>query len=89
MRQMHTATSHVRLVPIDRLLKAGCICAWAGCPRAFKGEMPHGWTWLQMYHSPQVTADPLQRDWLRDAVLCPEHTLKIDVQLKRIPRNAE
>jgi hypothetical protein len=90
---MPTATaatsSRFKLIPLSRLLKAGCACAWADCPRNFNGPMPTGWTWLQVYWSPQVGADPLKRDWMRDGVLCPEHTLKLDALMKHIPRVAE
>ena len=84
------SSSHLKLVPIDQILKAGNICAYAGCPCTFKGPMPAGWTWLQLYWSKRVDADPLhERDWTRDGVLCPEHTLKVDALMKRIPRYAE
>jgi len=77
------------LVPISKITEMGSICAWAGCPRKFKGTMPSGWTWLQVYWSPHVICEPLDRNWTRDGVLCPEHTLKLDAQMKRIPRVAE
>lgn len=83
------ATATHKLIPIEQILKAGCICAYEGCPRTFKGPMPTGWTWLQLYWSPQVNSEPLQRDWMRDGVLCPSHTLKIDALFKRISRVAE
>lgn len=86
---MTTTEPKFKLVPVSELLKMGSICAWVGCPRTFRGELPNGWTWLQLYWSPQVNTDPLERDWMRDGVLCPEHTLKMDAQFKRIPRVAE
>lgn len=90
MKSSAARSPQFKLVPVDQLLKAGCVCAWAGCPRIFKGDMPTGWTWLLMYWSPRVAIEPLYgRDWTRDAVLCPEHTLKVDALMKRIPRNAE
>ena len=90
---MHSQPSRrhpeLKLVPVDELLKYGYTCAWAGCPRNFKGPMPTGWTWLQIYWSAAVDSDPLRRDWTHDGVLCPEHTLKLNANLKRIPRLVE
>jgi hypothetical protein len=68
---------------------AGCICAWDGCTAVFKGDMPHGWTWLLMYWSKRPAMSVLyvpHRDVPRDAVLCPEHTVVLDGQLKYLGR---
>lgn len=81
--------TRLKLVPLEQLTKMGSICAWAGCPCTFKGDMPTGWTWFHLYWAKQPALDPLTCDWTRDAVLCPEHTLKVDSLMKRIPRVAE
>jgi hypothetical protein len=79
-----------RFIPLSKL--RGSMCAWAGCTASYlrADGMPKGWTFLQMYWSPEPVPNFLDvsaKDQLRDAVLCPEHTRVLDRQLKDIGRD--
>lgn len=77
-----------RDTPLSEL--TGHQCAWRGCEAAFEGdEAPEGWAWLILYHSMQPYLEFLEippTDLLRDAVLCPEHTKRLDEQMKDMGR---
>lgn len=59
-------------------------CAWKGCQAnfAFKEELPTGWRWLSLWYGPPGLAP-----WaagcteVRDAVLCPEHSAELHLEL--------
>jgi hypothetical protein len=82
-----TAVFERKMIPPTQL--TGRICAWRDCEARFAGDMPAGWTNLILYWAPRPilnAADIPARDWLRDAVLCPEHTRLLDSQLKELGR---
>jgi hypothetical protein len=71
---------NVRLSDLSSLVSAWDGCG-ASCPH---DDMPKGWTRLLMFWSKKPELDfwkVPQRDWLRDAVLCPEHTAALERQL--------
>jgi hypothetical protein len=50
--------------------------------------MPEGWTALLMFWSRRPVENVWgvpREDWLRDAVLCPDHTAALQRQLKALP----
>lgn len=62
------------------------LCAWQGCDRSFRGDMPMGWRVLITYHgfcpvldflAPAVAIE-------RDAMLCPDHAGALEGLLKKI-----
>jgi hypothetical protein len=67
-------------------------CVWDGCQATFDGDNPPAgwtWTWLILYQSKQPFVNVLDippKDVLRDAALCPEHTKRLDEQLKELDR---
>jgi hypothetical protein len=79
-----------KFMSAQEIANMGICCAWKGCHQGFKGNaMPKGWTWLWMFWSkqpqPNINKIPPQ-DMLRDAALCPEHTMELDLKLKDIGR---
>jgi hypothetical protein len=69
------------------------VCAWDGCEATCTHKeneyLPKGWTMLLAFWSAQPVANVLDvpaRDWLRDAILCPQHTAALDGLLKPLGR---
>jgi len=74
-------------IPINELADMPRGCAWQGCTAHFKGDMPHGWVSLTTYWAPQPIANFMDippHDVMRDAVLCPLHTLALETFLKKL-----
>ncbi len=69
------------------------MCAWADCEATFEGYMPKGWRWLMVYWWARPPANQklwkiaMSSDCDRDAVLCPDHALQLESQLKNIRRD--
>jgi hypothetical protein len=82
----------LKLISKEQLAAAGSMCAWDGCEATFKGEMPRGWTILLTYWAKRPVLDLMTlpaRDWMRDGVLCPEHTRALESQLKDLSRDLQ
>ncbi len=92
-RKKSTAVFTRTKVSASELKDALMICAWAGCGDNFKFSdgMPKGWSNLIVYFGkPKMNfLDIAPKDCLRDTVLCPAHTHRLESQLKDLGRALE
>lgn len=67
------------------------ICIWEGCMEVThvplkKLYLPEGWTALILFWAPEVPKNIMRdvppENMFRDAVLCPQHTAMLQLQLK-------
>ena len=61
------------------------LCAWEGCESTFKGPMPRGWVTLISFSCDGPITDLRQvREWKREAILCPVHTVALEQNFKSV-----
>jgi hypothetical protein len=66
----------------------GGTCAWRGCRKTFKGELPHDWIrlcayWSALPETAKMVVDVAMSPFCkRNTVLCSEHAAELEGMLK-------
>jgi hypothetical protein len=85
----------VQKVSLDQI--SGRVCAWKGCAcTTGLDAMPSGWVNLITYARPRPDAKLVKRgkvavyirdgEWIRDAVLCAQHAMELELKLVDLGR---
>ena len=89
-RRKAAKTFELKKIPLNKL--GGPMCAWKDCGATCKpdpnGDLPPGWSAILLTRGcryDHILSIPPSY-CLRDAVLCPEHTRQLDLQLKDLGR---